>query len=666
MKSRIIVFLRIIGLITLGTLSSFTTWAADVSLSDNDTLTARSDVSGNVIFNGDNASYTVADGVSVSGVFIVSDNKTGNSLYFSGESELHGQIASESSKLDTVIFNNSENGTTINLGYNVWADATTFGNGSTSETTVTIESDGITFGGNLTLRNLFTFVEIGSSRNTVQGKLQTNGAGMAFTLKSAATSDTTTWDATNLDFVDGTGSGKLTTAGHTMDGSELFILTYTTSFRDNVSYVLIENNGTLDGEYNNGEGLGYVMDNSYILTSRVQTTDNNTVLTVTRDNDVYIVKSYSEGHFSNGAALALGTIANQGKQLGDLVEVITKLDINSYGYGNNYVNLARQVQLLAPIANNSYQSTMLEAAHLALKPTIRRLFSRSERRNLELPTRENQVWFQGYGQQAAQSGLDYYDGYDTSNIGLTLGADLLWDQNWLAGVAYSQGQSSIRQRGLRDGNTASLQHNLSSLYLAANYLDYLVDLTFSTGGGTLSGKRDTAIDRTASGKFDYSLGSSRLGIGWRYEMDDSKSVLIPMLGIASTTLKRPEYTETGAGDLSLKYAGTRQVQTRTELGASYHTDLWLFETRPRLSLSFFQSRGYTGSGDITASYTGPTDDTLSTFTTPTMNLKSNTQQLGGSLSWELGVGETLKLGYDLDHRVGWNSHTGHAQYQWRF
>ena len=654
----------------IGFLLSATTpvWGADVHLTDNQSAVASSSFSGNVYFDGDNASYSVSSGVNIRGTYIVGDNKSGNSLYFEGASESISQIGSSSSQLDTVIFNRTDNGTELTLSNDVWASSVTLGNGLASETSVRFSGLGITFGGNLILRNLFTFLDVNTTRSTVEGGLITNGGVLSFQLTSGMNSNTTIWSAGNFEVLDGAGSGKLTANGLTLDGSELFLLTYETSFKDNTSYTLIENNGSLTGAYSNGETLGFVQDNSYILESEVQaTSDNQTVLTISRTADVYITKSYSEGHFSNGAARALGTIAQQGQQLGDLVEVINQLDLNGYGYGNNYVNLSRQVQLLAPVANNSYTMLVLEATDLAGSPLSRRLFSRSEQARLDVAPQGAHGWSAGYGQQGHQNGLDAYDGYRTSVYGLSAGADLLWGEAWLLGAAYSSGVGSVEQDGFRSGERASLEHQLSSVYLGANFQPYLVDLVWGTGSAKLEAERQTALDRTAQGKLLYDLQQASLRVAWRYEMEDGRSVVVPLLGREQLVLKRPSYSESGAGDLSLFYESRELTRVRWYAGVSYHSDWRMGASEPRLSLTLRQSRDH-GLGDraLSARYTGPTADELSEFTTETLALKNDSLLLSGEVSWKISAESVLKLGYELNHRVGFNGQTAQAQFQWRF
>ena len=624
--------------------------------------TAASDFTGNVIFSVDNLTYTVADQVVIDGNFLNSSGTiVGSTLKFAGGSSSIGTIGAQSSLLDTVIFNSADNGSELTLSNDVWASSVIFGNGpntSPSETQITISGSGIRFGGDVTFANYYTLLEVGESRNTITGTLELSAGALSFTLGAD----------TDLTLKDGAGSGKLTTGGLTLTGtdSELFILNYADSIRDGSTYTLIESGTAISGSYAQDEDSGFVVDNSYVLNSEVAVDGTNVVLTVSRADDEYITKSFSSGHFSNGAALALGKIARAGQQQGDLISVINALDVNDYGYGNNYANLARQVQLLAPVANNSFSLTLLDATNLALHPTTKRFFSRDT--NLDWQEKASlEAWTSAYTQQGSQNGLDYFDGYDTSIQGGVVGIDYLVTPKWLTGVAVASGGAQITQKGFRSGETAQLNHQLYTLYASLNEAPFAMDVALSSGTGVLQTKRQTAIDRTASGEQDYTLQEARLSGGYRNLLYDGRSVLIPLAGLEWAEVKQARYEETGAGDLSLVYDDHTQQRLRWMLGVEHQTDweVWDTPTRWTLSLLNYRDSGLTNL-DMTTHYSGQTQADLREFTTPTKPVKTNEIQLNTAFDLEVAEQGHLQLGYRLDHRTGFNSHSGNLKFGWRF
>lgn len=631
--------------------------AQSVTLSADDN--ASSSFTGNVTFGVDNLTYTVADGVSIEGDYANASGVTGSTLHFAGSSTDVGTIGSSASLFDRVIFNSADNGSTVSLSNDVWASSVILGNGVSNETEVTLSGSGLTFGGNVSFANFYTLLEVGTTRNTITGTLNLNAGALAFTLGTDS----------NFTFQDGTGSGKITTGALTLTGTdlELFLLTYTGSVKDGASYTLIENNGAVVGSYEQEESSGYVADNSYVINSAVATDSaGNVVLTTSRSAEEYITKSYSSGHFSNGAALALGTIAQQGRQQGDLADVIKQIDINDYGYGDNYANLATQVQLLAPVANNSFGTTLLDATNLALHSTSERMYSHAPR--LEWEARSPyEVWTSGYLQQGSQNGLDFYDGYETQIQGAVVGADLVATPEWMAGVAAASGRARITQMGFREGEQADLNLQLYTLYASLNQLPYTVDLAFSSGSGVLKSKRATAVDRVASGEQDYGVKDIRLSGGFRNLLDDGRSVLTPLAGLEWSELTQSSYQETGAGDLSLSYEGKTQHRLRWMVGVAHEADLqvWETETRWTLSLLNYRDNGLTNL-DIESSFTGTTDASLRPFTTPTKSMKTDELQLKTDLDFEVWEKAHFKLGYRLDHRTGFNAHTGSLKFGWRF
>ncbi|MBK5914215.1 autotransporter outer membrane beta-barrel domain-containing protein [Rhodocyclus purpureus] len=640
-----------------------------VKLVANDNVTASGTIAGDVLFGGNNATYRVPSSATVTGDFVVASGVTGSTLLFQDSSNYAGKIGSESSPLATVTFNSQGNGANVVLPTSVWAATTNLGNGVSNATNAIIQGNGITFGGDLVFVNANTRLDAGVSRDTVNGRLNTNGGDLAFTLRPLATSVTTTYAADNFQFLDAAGSGKLTVGSLVMTGGERLNLSYQGSLKDGASYTLISNPGTLTGSYSQTEASTRVVDNSYVMNSTASTVGKDLVLTVSRANDEYITKSNTQGHFSNNAALALGSIAAGGRQLGDLVTAINTLELDQNGYGNNQINLAREVKRLAPIANNAYSSAMFSANDAAMAQVEHRLIARSGDNFSGFGHNRGALWSKAYMQKARQSGVDDYDGYQTHTTGLVVGADANYDFARV-GVAFAYGRTDIDQDDFRQGDSATLNNYLFSLYGTRQFGSAFVDVSLGAGKGQLNGSRATAIGRRATTDIDYDFRRAGFTVGYRLKLIDGKSAITPVAGIESARIDQPAYTETGAGDLGLNVDAQSFHRVRSKLGAYFTTTGQIGTRRSLLSLYAFtlRDKGLDGH-DIKARYTGPTgaaDPSLVTFTTPTSAPQDQRIQLGADLTLVSGKFSTWQFGYQLEHAVSYNIHLANMRVLWKF
>lgn len=640
-----------------------------VTLGPGANQTAVGVIAGDVLFNGNNATYNVPETATVNGNFVVTGGVTGSTLLFQEDSSHAGQIGAVGSMLATVTFNSQGNGAVVVLPTDVWATTTNLGNGVTNATGVTIQGGGITFGGDLIFVNSHTSLDVGVSRSTVTGVLNTNGGDLAFTLRPQGTAATATYSPSNYLFLDAAGSGKLTTGSLVMNGGERITLTYQGSLKDGATYTLIDNAGALTGTYNQREDSTRVVDNNYVLNSAVRIVGNDLVLTVTRANNEYITKSDTLGHFSNPAALALGTIAAQGRQLGDLVDAINTLELNQNGYGNTMENLAREVKRLAPVANNAYPLAMFAATDLAMQQVDHRLIARSGDAFVGYQYDRGAWWVKPYAQKGQQSGVDDYDGYTTQTTGVAAGTDVNIGSLRI-GAALSYGRTNIEQDDFRHGDTATLSDYHLTLYGVHKWGNAFVDASAGMGRGRLDATRTTASGRRADTDIDYDIRRAGINLGYRLKLIDGKSAITPVVGIETARLEQPGYTESGAGDLGLQVDGQNFNRTRTKLGAYFTTTGRIEKRRTLLTLYAFALRDSGMDGhDIRASFTGQTalaNPELTTFVTPVGDTQDRRMQAGADLALISGKFSTLQFGYQLDHAVGFNSHSANLKALWKF
>lgn len=533
----------------------------------------------------------------------------------------------------------------------------------------------VTFAGDVFVVNQgSTSLVVGSNRARAAGTLSTDGGNFNFNLVPNATASTPQYASGNFDIKDGSATGKVSANNLVLSGGESFAITLGASLRNGANFRIIGSDHVITGagyQYNkNEDGSGQISDNSFVINSSAAVDTGsqsiNVVYTASRSKAEYISKSATEGHFSNPAALALGTIANEGRQLGDLVTAINLLDIDANGFGDNKANLAVQVKRLAPLANNAYVQSALASSDRMLSEVDDRLSSLRG----DIPTmnavQHQTGWANVYTNSGKQTGFDDYDGYKVATDGVGFGFDRSTENGWI-GTAFSASSSKIDQLDFRLGDQATLSHQQAGIFGAREWGAAYLDGTFSMGRYGLSGKRTTAAGRTASAQYDMYSMDLKATLGYRIKLKDGKTVVSPMLGLEVTRLEQPRYTETDAGDLGLTVDAQSYQRVRTTIGVRFNTESRFGDT-PIYTSAYVAYNRDTGldNMDVRASYSGTTDAQYTGFTTTAAALQRNLLELGVGTTLALSKTNSLQLRYDLQHRQSYNAQGVQVKGVWKF
>ncbi|WP_416547573.1 autotransporter outer membrane beta-barrel domain-containing protein [Limnohabitans sp. DCL3] len=583
------------------------------------------------------------------------------------------------------------------------ADVVFSGNVSTNETV----ADGLTgrlqgptgpvFSGNLTLENSSVVLQINSNTSRVNGIFKAEGAGLGFqivpeTLRSANTGVSTS------------ASSALQVGTLNLNAGEKYGLQLGGSLKNGSTFSLIRANALVTetsalfgiqptafgGPESGASALNTeqlpsgnkVSDNSYVIDSKVELIDNRSSsdssqywlvkYTANRAQDAYIAKAvdYVGGHFSNSAALKLSSIAYQGRQRGDMVTVIDRLDINDYGFGNTAANLAVQSKRLAPIANNAYVLSALSASDTMKSTTDDRLNTLRGGVVGSAKEAKKSLWLQGFSQLGKQSGfthesaLNSYDGFEAKLMGLTMGFDAPVATGWLGG-ALSMGSGTISQNDFRSSDSANSNNYQFNFYGTQEFGAAYAEMSMAWGQSDVKGTRATAVGRTAQDAVKLSSSDVRVGAGYRIKFKDGKSVLTPFASLQSARVHQPLRTETGAGDLSLRIEEKNYDRTRGQLGMRYSTESRLLGRPTFLSLQGSVSRDSgLNNMDVQASYTGETADLQ--FVTKAAPVDRTALHFGASTSMAMSKSSSLQLKFDLEHRRTFNSQGVQVKGLWLF
>jgi outer membrane autotransporter protein len=420
------------------------------------------------------------------------------------------------------------------------------------------------------------------------------------------------------------GSGQVTAAGAlTMTGAEKVHVNYVGSLKQAGTYALITSASGTDKNLGN-EGGAKVSDNSFSIdTSVAQSSSGSLILTADRTagatyaaNQNYIQKAGTMGDFSNNAGMMLGGIAAAGSQTGDMVQVIQKLELDSFGFGNTADKLATQVKRLAPVANASVTQSSLAASGLSLNAVgVRMAALRGDTKlaSSDVVTglsagdavASNGFWVKALGSSNSQDKQGAYDGYSSKITGVTAGLDNRVNADFVLGAALGLAKADINQADFRTGDTNRINNTQLMGYGTYSLTNELyLDGALSFARNDYTGIRATAVGRTASSAFNGNQMGARLGLGYGIDLG-SKLKLTPMASVDYSRLTQDAYTETGASAINLAVDAQSTNNTRLGLGARLSNEWTEGSTtyRPEVALNWSQNSNSI-SNDVNAAFVG--------------------------------------------------------------
>lgn len=652
---------------------------------------------------GNAGTVELAHNQTITGSITTITNGTGN-MKFMGSSAYANNIGASGLKLASVVFNAATAGTSAapvqsTIAGDVWANQVTIGNGN-AHTNATLTAgahqlgDALTLAGVNTTLNLMTgsstqtanttthsalvsnlsknadgtLANAGTSRATVgSGGITTNGAAINFAVDAGAVSART-------GAIVAASSGTLSTSGNlSMTGAEKINVTLLGSMNNGQTLKLIDATGA--GTTNTALTTA-AKDNSFVIDTAVAQTGGDLVFSASRANNQYITKSATTGHFSNAAALRLGTLAANGSAngstyTGDMQTVFNKLDLNEWGYGNNEVNLAKQVKRLAPISNGAITQSAMDAGTLALNTMGNRMASlRADNAPVGIAGPETEgrdgQWVKLVGNNSKQKTNGSYDGYSANTTGLVWGADTRIDNDALLGLGLSVTNTRINQSDFRTGDNNAITSYQLAGYGAYQFTEALYgEASLSYARHNITGSRMTALDRVANADYSANQFTGRLGIGYRFVLDD-KQTLTPMLNLESSSLSSDAYKETGADALNLKLNSQKLTRNRMSLGLRYlaesKTDAGTVY-RPELTAAIYRDGSGTSKNTV-AAFEG--DLTGNTFSTTNLVPGRSGYNLSAGVSILNSKTSLVQLQLGYDHRQGFESYSARVKARWDF
>lgn len=541
--------------------------------------------------------------------------------------------------------------------------------------------------------NLPLILDLGKSDLTVSaGSLELQGAHVVSTVNSFASDDGAVMNGVDSLDVNAGSTGQIISQQLIeLGGGQAnvkLLLDLNSTLKNGATFDVIQESrapvtGESDITFSAVDSTNSVLfDTSYVINSSAAvsgTGQQSIKVTFSRDNNEYITKSFTDNHPSNNAALALGTIAAKGYALGDMQTVLTRLDLNDFGYGNNAKNLATQVKRLAPIANNSFVISSLGSVNLT--ESIVDYRSTARRGNWTgSDAFDSSVWLRGVSSAIKSSGSvpkatataqdnAGYDGFSATSTGLVIGADKTFKRG-MFGVSQASITNRLVQQDDRDGEKSTEVQWVSSVYGQVNDRNTFLSGAFTHSQSNIVGNRKTAIDRVASYDIPVTANQMHFKLGHRFDLPDGRTALTPSFRLAKSTYIQKQYVETGAGDLNLDVSKLEADRLTAELGVSV-SHKGRFNSAKALTVLNLAIGNDFDVSDLTihAKYTGDTNTQHSnetTFTTPSEAWANNFVKLGLDFQLELEKGVMLKMGLDGEMRQSRQNYAGELSLVWAF
>ncbi len=321
-------------------------------------------------------------------------------------------------------------------------------------------------------------------------------------------------------------------------------------------------------DYNNVVSFGLERDAGASLNSDIKLTVHRTPYTNIFDNIDNNSEDPSLASLSVVGSVFDGLI-NQGIN-GDLQQAFSNLE--TLGSIEGLKEAATQLLPEANYATTSFDppSMVFSAAEIKLEKTAR----------LEIDTLKTNVtgysaggmqtndgvWIKAIGGNNLQKQRDAFLGYNSNSYGTIVGIDSKALDNTWVGIAGSFVGTHVKSKDFpaKITNITSYQTTAYASYSTNNYyIDGLVGMAFNTYK-TIRNIQFANFYRQATAKFMGLQPSFKLAAGHINQVDDFR--LIPNVSLQYSILRQRAYSETGAGNASLKVDNADLTQLEAGVG----------------------------------------------------------------------------------------------------
>jgi len=280
------------------------------------------------------------------------------------------------------------------------------------------------------------------------------------------------------------------------------------------------------------------------------------------------------------------------------------------------------------------------------------------------------MWGQTFGQYAEQDDRSGVKGYDSTTTGIAVGADTNnIDENLFAGVALSYAYTDV------DSDNANQTETEINSYQITLYGEYALEQDYFVNGGLSYAHNDIDQTRqnvgvgnlTGQSDFDSQQYGFDFGLGRDIAVDNTSAPLTitPQLTANYVYVDVDDYTETGAGGLSLQNVNTEEFQV-LDLGVSVDA-VWdvAMDNGNTLLPALHVGYAYDVINDeveSTASFSGGGP----AFRTEGFEPSAHTFNVGGGVTYVSQDNWELKGEYDFEAKDDFQAHTALIKAQYNF
>ncbi|MGE0251380.1 MAG: autotransporter domain-containing protein [Dongiaceae bacterium] len=272
-------------------------------------------------------------------------------------------------------------------------------------------------------------------------------------------------------------------------------------------------------------------------------------------------------------------------------------------------------------------------------------------------------WIKGFGAMADQDRRDGVDGFDADTIGIAVGVDGAYDNNTRVGVSLAYARSQVDADGPGNKETDIDSYQVS-LYGGHVQGDWIFDGLLGFGYNRYDSSRTIVFGGTnTAANADYHGNQYTAKIGGSYIMPMDGFVLVPNASLRYTMLTGRDYTETGAGGLSLSIDNKNTDFLQGSVGAKARFPMKTADGKmtPEIRAA------------ILGDFLDTKQESLATLTGSGTSFTNNSADnarvgfnVGAGLDFVTLENATVSINYDFEGKSDFKGHSGFIRAQFPF
>ena len=351
-----------------------------------------------------------------------------------------------------------------------------------------------------------------------------------------------------LGLIDANQYGKLNVTGTATfaDGSKLDVdVKGSPSLANGSLLSKVISAGTLDA------GSFEVTDNSLLYSFAAEKEGNTVGLRVTKDGNTSVFQSVNSEGFTSGrgAARVLDGFVSGGATGTDIDNVTTAL-----GQLSNDQEITEAVAETLPLLVGGTTKLAANTLHSTNRVIQSRQANTRGLSSGDAFLTDKNMWLKPVGSWTRQQERNGVSGYDADSYGFVVGMDGDVTESSRLGLALSYMNTRVDGNGMSSGNKADIDAYQLIAYGShdlAQFENVELNWQADVGMNKNDSKRQISfIGRTAEADYDSYTAHVGVGIGKRFELNDSSTVM-PSLRADYAYIRDESYTEKGAGAINL-------------------------------------------------------------------------------------------------------------------